>query len=613
MRIWSLFQRALGLICLLATFQLSLDAQSLSIGHWEKWSGEINAWGLPREIEAKDPHFQIFVSDGKGSPDTNGDFVAIRNAGKMEVNVSCSAVGLNNFKLAAANGSNSTNRTFPIQDSKQYKDKFAHNTTVSISVAWWEGPTPQEMEQQQQREAAKRQEESQREQETKARAQQAQVQAAEANRQARIRAQKEENQRREEVFTSSLNRLTNTFANHFREQRVQDQRTRVRNNLTKLESGDLVRCDDCGGTGLVECSACDGSGHGMCIACAGTGKAGYGQMAQRCAACDGTGQGPCLKCLGSLHEDCDRCNGLGNLGEVRPPANERRADLKEGHHGLNADDRILAWVDGVAVHQSEFDAMNANQTNEQKKNYDTPGGREQLLSSYFEMRLLAARAIRLHLDKTEEFRKVVGSTSPPMGDLRFVQLASLVVKRDSPELKKQMLMSDIELKAYYDAHQEKFRTPGDLYSARHILVMVKANEQSKDGISDADAKIKLAKIQAELKAGKKLADLAKEYSDDPGSKNNGGLYENFDPNQMVSGFTEAVKTQAIGVVGEPVKTQFGYHIVEVTAKASKGSLKSFESVSKDVLNLAQAERREKVWREYIEGIKKEIPFTLVGN
>jgi parvulin-like peptidyl-prolyl isomerase len=174
-------------------------------------------------------------------------------------------------------------------------------------------------------------------------------------------------------------------------------------------------------------------------------------------------------------------------------------------------------------------------------------------------------------------------------------------------------IEDQELRAYYEAHKDKFLTTADTYSARHILVKVKANEQDKDGISDADAKVKIAKIQAELKAGKKLADLAKEYSDDPGSKNNGGLYENFDPNQMVPEFGNAVKTQAIGVVGEPVKTQFGYHIVEVTAKTPKGTLKPFESVSKDIPQMEKGERQEKVWNEYLDGIKKEVPYQYFGE
>jgi hypothetical protein len=78
---------------------------------------------------------------------------------------------------------------------------------------------------------------------------------------------------------------------------------------------------------------------------------------------------------------------------------------------------------------------------------------------------------------------------------------------------------------------------------------------------------------------------------------------------MVPEFGNAVKSQALGVVGEPVKTQFGFHLIEVTAKKAKGTQRPFEEVSKEIPALAQPERQEKVWNEYLDGIKKEIPFV----
>lgn len=271
------------------------------------------------------------------------------------------------------------------------------------------------------------------------------------------------------------------------------------------------------------------------------------------------------------------------------------------------EDKLIAKVGDEVIRESDIEQGLQGITPQQRQQMESsPQARQQYVKSYIEFRLLVTKGKKLGLHHTDPFKKKLAFAADQI-------VATELMARDQETLKKKLEQSEVDPKAYYEAHKDKFQTTVDTYSARHILVKVKANEQDKDGVSDAEGKAKLAKIQAEVKAGKKLADLAKEYSDDPGSKNNGGLYENFDPGQMVPEFGNAVRTQAIGVVGEPVKTQFGYHIVEVTAKAPKGTLKPFESVSKDIPQMAQAERQEKVWNEYLDGIKKEIPFEVYGE
>lgn len=272
-----------------------------------------------------------------------------------------------------------------------------------------------------------------------------------------------------------------------------------------------------------------------------------------------------------------------------------------------AEDKLIAKVGDEVIHESDIEQGLQGITPQQRQQMESsPQAREQYAKSFVEFRLLVAKGKKLGLHRTDPFKKKLAFAADQI-------IATELMSRDSEGLKKKIEHAEVDPKAYYEAHKDKFQTTADTYSARHILVKVKANDQDKDGISDADAKVRMAKIQAELKAGKKLADLAKEYSDDPGSKEKGGLYENFDPNQMVPEFGTAVKTQAIGIVGEPIKTQFGYHIVEVTAKIPTGSQKPFESVSKDIPQMAQTERQEKVWNEYLDGIKKEIPFEYYGE
>lgn len=85
-------------------------------------------------------------------------------------------------------------------------------------------------------------------------------------------------------------------------------------------------------------------------------------------------------------------------------------------------------------------------------------------------------------------------------------------------------------------------------SARHILV----NSQEKCN-----------KLKDKIASGTDFAELAKEHSDCPSGKSGGDLGE-FSPGQMVKEFDQVVFNEAIGVVHGPIKTQFGYHLLEIT-------------------------------------------------
>jgi parvulin-like peptidyl-prolyl isomerase len=119
----------------------------------------------------------------------------------------------------------------------------------------------------------------------------------------------------------------------------------------------------------------------------------------------------------------------------------------------------------------------------------------------------------------------------------------------------------------------------------------------------------VAKIQAELKKGAKFEDLAKKYSDDPGSKENGGLYEDADPSGWAPEFGAAARTQPLGKVGAPVKTMYGYHLVKVENRKAARQV-PFEEAKSVAEQGAQRERQATVWDDLMQGLRKEIPFEL---
>jgi peptidyl-prolyl cis-trans isomerase D len=111
---------------------------------------------------------------------------------------------------------------------------------------------------------------------------------------------------------------------------------------------------------------------------------------------------------------------------------------------------------------------------------------------------------------------------------------------------------------YYNDHTADYSVPEQAKS-RHILISVPPNA---DAATDAAAKAKAQMVLKQLQAGGSWTDLAKKYSDDPGSKDTGGELGFAQRGKMVPAFDNAIFTQKIGEI-DIVKTNFGYHIVQV--------------------------------------------------
>ena len=111
---------------------------------------------------------------------------------------------------------------------------------------------------------------------------------------------------------------------------------------------------------------------------------------------------------------------------------------------------------------------------------------------------------------------------------------------------------------YYNEHAADYSVP-EQSKSRHILISVPPNA---DAATDAAAKAKAQMVLKLLQAGGSWTDLAKKYSDDPGSKDTGGELGFAQRGKMVPTFDNAIFTQKIGEI-DIIKTNFGYHIVQV--------------------------------------------------
>jgi len=263
-------------------------------------------------------------------------------------------------------------------------------------------------------------------------------------------------------------------------------------------------------------------------------------------------------------------------------------------------DPVLATIGKEVIRQSDFDMFIDVTMNDQQKMQMqfVDGAREQYLKRFLEFKALAVKARREGLQNQPDHAKKLA-----IMDMQL--LIQALMEKDGPALQAKAEVKDADVKAYFDAHPDKFKTP-ETFSARHILIGTRAMGDKK-GLTDEEAKAKAEKVLAEIKAGKSFADAAKEYSDDPGSKDKGGLYEDTAFGRFVPEFDQAVRSQPVGKVGEPVKTMYGYHLIEVE-KITPAVAQTFDQVKDQAREQAASELQEQVMAAYLAKVKKEVGF-----
>jgi parvulin-like peptidyl-prolyl isomerase len=233
-----------------------------------------------------------------------------------------------------------------------------------------------------------------------------------------------------------------------------------------------------------------------------------------------------------------------------------------------------------------------------------PASRSQVQKQYLELLVLAAKGRKEKLQATPEFKALLAA-------LEQQCYARVLMDEERPGSPAQKLKAkaenptEEEVRAYFTSHSERYATP-EKFTARHILVSLKGASGGK-GLSEEEAKARIARVQEELKAGKNLEDLAKDYSDDPGSKDKGGLYTDIPYGRFAKEFEEAVRRQDIGQVGDPIKTAFGYHLIQVLARQPRQA-GEFEKVKDSVRQQMIPERQAKLKQEFLEQAKKEVGY-----
>ena len=163
---------------------------------------------------------------------------------------------------------------------------------------------------------------------------------------------------------------------------------------------------------------------------------------------------------------------------------------------------------------------------------------------------------------------------------------------DPKDFMKQVPVSSKEVEDYYENNKEKFGQPKRV-KVRHILI--RADAQDKEG--SAKAREKAESIRQEAAQGKDFTQLAKKYSEDPGSKEDGGSLGFFSKGEMVPEFEKAAFALKEGDVSEIVKTDFGYHLIKCIEKkaAVKFTFDDSRKALEEYVFRKKMEERYKAW------------------
>ena len=161
-------------------------------------------------------------------------------------------------------------------------------------------------------------------------------------------------------------------------------------------------------------------------------------------------------------------------------------------------------------------------------------------------------------------------------------------------------VSDADVQAYYTAHQAQYKTEEEV-KTRHILISVKAGS---DAQTDAAAKAKAEDVLHQVLTGGNFADLAKKYSEDPGSKDAGGELPLIPTTSLDPAYAKAAMALSPGQTSAPVKSAFGYHIIQTEQKQAAG-VKPLAEVKDSIVQVLQQQKQGAAQQSFAQKLAAE--------
>ena len=220
---------------------------------------------------------------------------------------------------------------------------------------------------------------------------------------------------------------------------------------------------------------------------------------------------------------------------------------------------VVITIGDEKITKAQFELIMAALPEQQRAGLGNPANRKALAESLSELKTLAQEGRARKIDQTPQAQSEMKLRAEQiLAQLTYQQLANSAKPPDAAAVH-----------AYYDIHKADF----EQVHAKHILIRFQGSQvpvrTGKKDLTDAEALAKAQEIRAKIVAGAKFEDQAKLESDDTGNAPEGGDLGSFAKGMMAPPFEQAAFAGKPGEITEPVKTQFGYHLILVVSHETK--------------------------------------------
>lgn len=218
------------------------------------------------------------------------------------------------------------------------------------------------------------------------------------------------------------------------------------------------------------------------------------------------------------------------------------------------------------------------------------------------------KALQARFPSEQEYQAALKKLNLNEQDLRTQFEREISIERlVDQQVSSKITVPDSEVKAFYDANPELFKTP-EMVRAGHILVKVEPTATDAD---KAKARRKIEQISTRIKKGEDFAAVAKETSDCPSGARGGDL-DFFQRGQMVGPFDAAAFALKKGEMSGVVETQFGFHLIQVTDKKPSSVVSLEESKEKIGQHLKQEKTNQEVSR-YVSKLRSGADIQVSAH
>jgi parvulin-like peptidyl-prolyl isomerase len=201
--------------------------------------------------------------------------------------------------------------------------------------------------------------------------------------------------------------------------------------------------------------------------------------------------------------------------------------------------------------------------------------------------------IKKSFPSEEKFNEALKKEGLTEKSLEEIMKKQILIQKVSDKITAGIEIPESEIKDYYDKNLDLFKEPEQV-KARHILV--KTEKEAND-------------ILSKLKTGSSFEELAKQYSTDKTNKDQGGDLGWISKGQMAPEFENAAFSLEKGKLSDPVKTQYGFHIIRIDDKKA-AEQKSFDTVKVQVAQTLKTQKQREKFQIWVEGVKKKSKIEI---